>query len=939
MTFLVTAAVGSVTTAFIVREQRVAREEMQAQAQLFLSSLAVASSDALYFSDTNKLSDIARRLEQTPNLLFARFYDREGRLIGDASNAASVQSFEIDPLGRQLLQSEAITYRWESQQLVAGQAIILGRMPQGAISISLSTAPLQARIAAIRREGISAALLASAVGALFSLLFSRTIASPIKELAAATTQFGEDELEFSADGNRSDEIGELSRSFSLMELRVRQRTEELAQVNEEMDLADEVARIMTSTLNIDEVYEKFALELKKLVDFDRASINVIDQEASTATLKYLFGPARPGHTVGTVNSIQGSENQTVLATGQILLRKDVTAVRYAADLGHARNGLRSTVRVPLISKGRIIGTLSLRSKQVDAYGPREQAILERLATQIAPALENARLHEEQIEAEQEMALADEVGRIVTTTLNIDEVYEKFALELKKLVDFERINIKLVDLEANNYTLKYLFGPARDGHPVGTVEPLENSQTLQVAVTQRTLIEDDVGVNPTFRTDHYFSSIGLPANITVPLLIGDHVNGTLSLRSRQVGAYGPREQAILERLATQIAPALENARLYEEQIQTDQELRTSEGRLRTLMENMPDGVLLVVGGKIIYINPALSTILGYENAHYLGQSPLILLHPEEQERAGHCMGQILGGAPRSPEEYRGCNKDGSIVPLEISCRLIEYGGEPALLSVLRDLTERKRMEEQLSHAQKMETVGRLAGGVAHDFNNLLTAIMGYSQMSLQEAPPESAISNHLQEVTKAAERAASLTGQLLAFSRRQVIEPRVIDLNDLVINLDKMLRRLIGEDIELVTLPASNLEPVRADPGQMDQVLVNLAVNARDAMPTGGKLTIETANITLDAEYVQLHGDASSGRHVLLAVSDTGMGMSKEVQDRIFEPFFTTTDVGKGTGLGLATCYGIVQQSGGHMEVSSEPDQGTSFKVYLPVTAESRGAEH
>ena len=225
-------------------------------------------------------------------------------------------------------------------------------------------------------------------------------------------------------------------------------------------------------------------------------------------------------------------------------------------------------------------------------------------------------------------------------------------------------------------------------------------------------------------------------------------------------------------------------------------------------------------------------------------------------------------------------------------------------------------------------------MAHDFNNLFTVIMGYSQLSLQEAPPDSPISNHLQEIQKATERAANLTNQLLAFSRHQVIEPKVIDLNDLVINTDNMLRRLIEEDIELVILPATGLEPVKADPGQIEQVLVNLAVNAQDAMPAGGKLTIETANVTLDAEYVRQHGEASLGRHVMLAVSDNGMGMDEEVQDHIFEPFFTTKEVGKGTGLGLATCYGIVQQSGGHIEVCSEPGQGTSFKVYLPVTEET-----
>ena len=215
----------------------------------------------------------------------------------------------------------------------------------------------------------------------------------------------------------------------------------------------------------------------------------------------------------------------------------------------------------------------------------------------------------------------------------------------------------------------------------------------------------------------------------------------------------------------------------------------------------------------------------------------------------------------------------------------------------------------------------------------TCVSQLAHRSMRQTP-ESNLNNNLQEIQQATGRAANLTNQLLAFSRHQVIEPQVIDLNDLIINLDKMLRRLIGEDIELVTLPAADLQPVKADPGQIEQILVNLVVNARDAMPEAGKLTIETANVTLDAEYVRQHGGASLGRHVMLTVSDTGMGISEEDQEHIFEPFFTTKEVGKGTGLGLATCYGIIQQSGGHMEVSSEPGQGTSFKVYLPVTEET-----
>jgi CheY-like chemotaxis protein len=240
-----------------------------------------------------------------------------------------------------------------------------------------------------------------------------------------------------------------------------------------------------------------------------------------------------------------------------------------------------------------------------------------------------------------------------------------------------------------------------------------------------------------------------------------------------------------------------------------------------------------------------------------------------------------------------------------------------------------LEEQLRNAQQLEAIGRLAGGVAHDFNNLLTVILGYTQILADGVPADSRQATSTAQIKSAAERAAGITRQLLAFSRKQVLSPHIINLNDTMMNLDSLLRRLIGEDIEVLTVPASDLGSVKADPGQIEQVIMNLALNARDAMPHGGKLTIETANVQLDTSYATEHQPITPGRYVLLAFSDTGVGMSPEVQARIFEPFFTTKEVGKGTGLGLSTVYGIVKQSGGFIWVYSELGQGATFKIYLP----------
>ena len=490
MTLLVTATVGTVTAAAILREQRIAQGEMEAQAQLILNSLAVASSDSLYFSDTNKLSDLARRLEQTPNLLFARFYDREGRVIGDAYDIASVQSFETDPFGRELLQTEDTTFQWESHQLVVGRSVILGRVPQGAISIGLSTASLQARMSAIWVEGISAALVAASVGTLISLLISRSITRPIKELAAAAQRIGRGEFHFSSQVRGNDELGALTRSFG--------------------DMTD----------------------------------------------------------------------------------------------------------------------------------------------------------------------------------------------------------RLIHL--------------RDGLVLRTAELTKTAESLQT-----------------------------------------------------------------------------------------------------------------------------------------------------------------------------------------------------------EMAERKQLEEQLLQSLKMESIGRLAGGIAHDFNNLLTAIIGYSELSLSKIPKGDPIQADLEEIQKAADRAASLTGQLLAFSRRQIIEPKLVGVNQLIMEVGSLLQRLIDESISLALLPGPSAGWVKVDPHQFEQVLINLVVNARDAMPEGGQLTVQTSNVVLTPQQARELGEVQPGEYVVLTISDTGTGMSAETQKQIFEPFFTTKDQGKGTGLGLATCYGIVKQNSGHIEVESELGTGTCFRIYLP----------
>lgn len=360
------------------------------------------------------------------------------------------------------------------------------------------------------------------------------------------------------------------------------------------------------------------------------------------------------------------------------------------------------------------------------------------------------------------------------------------------------------------------------------------------------------------------------------------------------------------------------------------LREAHENLQAVIHSSPLAIYtLDTTSRVRSWNPAAETLYGWRAAEVIGRElPTIGQHREDhlrlRERA--LQGEVLRGV-----EVTRIKKDGTPVTVSLSVAPIHDGSGQVtgMLSIAADLTEVRQLEVQYRHAQKMEAVGRLAGGIAHDFNNLLTAILGTTGLLLEDLGFESRARLDIQEIEKAAKRAAGLTRQLLIFSRQQVLEPRVLDLNALVDDLEQMLRRLIGEHIQLRTSLASGLGPVRADPGQLEQAIVNLVVNARDAMPDGGRVIVETANAELDARYIDSHAPARTGQYVLLSVSDTGVGMNAATKARLFEPFFTTKQPGQGTGLGLATVYGIVKQSAGYIWVYSEPGRGTTFKIYLP----------
>ncbi|MEW6208065.1 MAG: PAS domain S-box protein [Acidobacteriota bacterium] len=365
------------------------------------------------------------------------------------------------------------------------------------------------------------------------------------------------------------------------------------------------------------------------------------------------------------------------------------------------------------------------------------------------------------------------------------------------------------------------------------------------------------------------------------------------------------------------------------------LRAAEEKYRSIIHNAVYGIYLSSPeGRFLEVNPALVSMLGYDSAGELMALDIsrdIFLDSRERER----LMKYWNEGSFEGIEARWKRKDQSTIIVRLSGRAIRNDEErlEAFEVIVEDITERRSLEEQLRQSQKMEAIGRLAGGVAHDFNNLLTAINGYADIIIGKLPGDNPLHQDAEEIRKAGKRAATLTGQLLAFSRRQMLQTRVLNLNSVINDSIKMLRRMIGEDVELITRLDDDLALVRADPGQIEQVIMNLAVNARDAMPQGGTLTIETANTLIDESYTRKHVSTRLGRYVRLKVNDTGCGMDEEICLRIFEPFFTTKERGKGTGLGLSTVYGIVKQSGGHITVNSQPNKGTTFRILLPMVEE------
>jgi len=544
--------------------------------------------------------------------------------------------------------------------------------------------------------------------------------------------------------------------------------------------------------------------------------------------------------------------------------------------------------------------------------------------------------EEKLRRQNEYLIAlHETALGLMNRLNLNDLLETIVTRAGTLVGTPHGNIFL--LEPGGTEMTRVVGTGIFSKFIGYRVKRGEGHVGKVWQTGQPLVVEDYRNWPGRLPDPGFDP--LRASVAVPLKSGSEVVGEIGLAYLEEGrTFGEEEVALLSRFAELVSIALDNARLYTaaqqelaERKRAEEALRESEERLQAILDNSP-AIIYVKDTQYRYllINRKYETLSPFTGDQIIGKTDYDLFPKETADAFRTHDQQVL--AARAPLEFEEVclRDDGPHTYISIKFPLFDATGAPyGICGISTDITERKKLEEQFRQSQKMEAVGRLAGGIAHDFNNLLTAIIGHSELLLRRIDDRDPLHMEIQEIKKAGERATSLTRQLLAFSRKQVLQPKVLNLNAVIADMDRMLRRLIEEDIDLVTVTDPALGSVKADPGQIEQVIMNLVVNARDAMPQGGRLLIETANVELDETYARQHVGATPGPYVMLAISDTGSGMDKETQMRLFEPFFTTKEQGKGTGLGLSTVYGIVKQSGGNIWVYSEPGQGTTFKVYLP----------
>ena len=705
-------------------------------------------------------------------------------------------------------------------------------------------------------------------------------------------------------------------------------------------ILNELGRQITATLDLDSVLHRAVELVQQRFGYHHVALYIASERelvmrARAGDFTHLFPP---DHRLKLNQGMVG----WVFNHGQILLANDVCAEARFFNPYPQVIPTASELSVPLCIGDKTLGVLDLQSAALNSFSEDDVKVMETLGHQIAVAIENARLYEavqheltERRQAEtkmrqrnRELSLLNQV--MATAAANPEAILEITCRELAAAFDVPQVNVALLNEKKTRATVVAGYTAINSTQhqspeplaTLGQVIVVRHNPALHFLLSQQKPLAVGDDDDPHLASLRGLLCQGDMASALVsPLIHQGRVLGLLCLDDTRSRRFSLEEINVVESVAGQIAAALTRAKAARVQ-----------QRLSTAIEQSAEAVIITdVRGYIVYVNPAFERLSGYSAAEAIGESTRIL----KSGRHDLAFYQNLWSTITAGQVWVGRivnkKKDGALYTEDVTISPVkdESGQIVNYVAVNRDITRELQLEEQYHQAQKMEAIGQLTAGIAHDFNNLLTAINGFTELAQVRLEPDHPLQKSLERILHSGQRAASLVSQLMAFSRKQVLEPEVLNLNTVVADMEKMLRRIIGEHITLKTILAPDLWSVKVDPSQMEQVIVNLAVNARDAMPDGGYLTLETANVTLGQEYLAHHLDVPPGEYVQLAVSDSGIGMTGEVKARIFEPFFTTKAEGKGTGLGLATVFGVVKQSSGYIWVHSEPGHGTTFEIYLP----------
>jgi PAS domain S-box-containing protein len=718
-----------------------------------------------------------------------------------------------------------------------------------------------------------------------------------------------------------------------------QKVNELEQANQRLAALLQLVQQLTLEHEPAKLLECFCSATRDIVSAKYAAVGILAPGGDDLGHFAVSGVESDVATQLGVPSVRaGLLSRLLLEGGPVRLWQASVA---AENLGlpPANGAPRSFLGTAVSSARRVYGILYLVDKVgATEFSPADEQVLVAIAAELAVVYENSLLHQELKERAADLeerarlaALSGEIGVALTRSGTLRDMLRLCAESMVRNLSTALARIWTLDPTGNLLELQASAGLYTHLDGQHSQIAVGQRRVGRIAQERRAQYTADLVHDSRISDPEWVRREGLVAFAGYPLLLEDRLLGVVTLFSRQPLSEGAR--SALAGVANQIALGIERKH-------SEGSLRAAEARLRYVITSSPTMLFTVAIAdqrlqRITWTSDNLGELLGFELEEALQPGWWSEhVHPEDRERVREQVHAELFSQGRSIQEYRFRHRTGTYRWARDNLRLMrDASGHPVeVVGSSADITDLKQLEDQLRQAQKMEAIGRLAGGVAHDFNNLLTVIKGYGDLLVRELVPGERVHTLISEMVTAGDRAAALTRQLLLFSRKAILEPRIIDMKELVINLDKMLRRIIGEDVQLTVVVGSNLGSVKADPGQIEQVILNLVVNARDAMPRGGRITIELQSVDLEESYLRTHADARTGPHVVLVVTDTGCGMDQATMARAFEPFFTTKGE-QGTGLGLATVHGIVKQSGGHVTVYSEVGIGTSFKVYLPCVPE------